>query len=273
MKLLLFTLLIPSYVFSFTSSRYIYNPKDRLDIEMLLASEQTKDSETKEVNGLYTKMDASFLYKLSPKYDFRYYLSSVHLQQEDQDSEFNLDLTEVMLRDKKFLKSYFPNSNMQLELKSYYLVDAKKRERYGFTGSFIPQLIVNHRTSKKSSIEFRARRHFYYHNNKTQTLRFEDRLYFTPYYFLNRKNFLGLQFNYRHKIYGGDYFSYRTFSVQKKNNEIFKIHPSYMHLLNKQTLIELYAETYLSNTADDRPMDEIAEDEFVLGFSAFINFI
>mgnify|MGYP000524744393 CR=1 FL=1 len=253
-----------------STSYYRFNPEDRFDLEFLWATEQTKDSVTKEVDGTYTKADVSLLYHLNPQYDVRFFVSSVLMTYEEEENDYGLDLAEVMIRDNKFLKNIFPNSNISLELKSYYLLDDEKRERYGFTGAFIPQLIINNRLSRKVSLETRIRRHFYYHDNEDATLRHEDRIYFTPYYFLNRKNFLGLQFNYRHKTYGKEYFSYRTFTTQKKENEIFKVHPSFMHLLNDKTLLEFYVETYLSNTADKRDIEQIAEDEFVVGFSAFI---
>lgn len=261
-----------------------------LQFEMVMATQQTRDLLTQNLNGQYTKWDFSFLHARDRDNEFRYFLSTRYVNSELIRDEFNWFLHEVMYRRKNILTERQHGIAAELELKNYWILDQNLRDMYGYDGSFIPQFILNKRWGRGVSTELKVRKHFYHRNNPDNfTLSSEDRIYLTQSYMFAHRWLLNVLMKYQHRVRKGDDLNYRfmpyfdqlvdmgprgpdfsRFPRAKKNQEIVTIHPGIMYFLNRKTLVEAYVETTLSDTYDKRDLETIANDELVFGAAMYM---
>ncbi|HAZ12197.1 MAG: hypothetical protein A2X86_03080 [Bdellovibrionales bacterium GWA2_49_15] len=244
----------------------------KLTLEFVLASEQTKDNNTSEVNGTYNKLDVSALYSLAPDDELRLFSSALYIAQDDPAAEDQLrgDLVELMYRRKNLLNESDHGVRLEAELKYYQLIDSETKTLYGFDGAFIPQLIFTKYLTDSFLTEFKARHHFNnVTNDRASTLKRETRLYLTPTYVLTRSLFLSTTLKYQHKTRNGDYYSYRTSSFSPKSTDHVTAHPGLMYLINRQFLIEGYAETEFLTSNDHQTFKENWEKNYVLGTALY----
>ena len=279
-----------------TESSKANNP---FSLEFLVASEQTKNIVTNKIDGSFTKMDASLLQSLSADDELRYFLSTRYLtyqngSSEDSDikDEFNWYFVEFMYRRKNILTESKHGLYMEFEFKNLYYTDAKIREMYGQNGSTIPQVIFKQRYGRGNSLELKLRRHFNHtNNNSSYTVNFEDRAYLNLSSLVSRRVLLFSQLKYQHKMRKDDGLDYRFMELAefnydpmartvvpdfsnvpeaKKDQEIVTFHPAIMYFLSRNSMIEFYYETKLSNTYDNRKMNEIMNDEAVFGTALYL---
>lgn len=300
MKFLILTLVIMFSIQSFanpstSSSKKLKNPykenkKKAFTLEFLLATEQTKEIVSKKADGTYTKFDTSLLQKITPNDELRYFLSTRYIDtnsnDEDFGNQFEFFFAEMMYRRKNILTEDQHGVYLEAELKNYRIIDSKIKKRYGFDGSIIPQVILKKKVAKGSYAKIKIRRHlFQTNNNDDYTLNFEDRVYLSYTKILKRKFMIVSQLKYQHKIRKGSGLDYRFMELAefgqfgpdfskipeaKKHQEITTFHNGISYFLNRSSMIELYYETKLSNSYDNRNPAKIAADEFVLGSALYL---
>jgi hypothetical protein len=245
---------------------------DNFSLEFVLATEQTLDSKTHEPNGMYTSLKNSLLYKASANNELRFYASHVWERfEENQGNNAYWELAEVMYRRKNILNQKDHFVNLELELKNYWVMDTDIKNQWGFDGAFIPQLIFKKSFGRKFGVKTKFRRHFYDRNRASaRTLTKEDRIYLSSYYMFNRKLMFNAELKYRHKIYTGKAFSYRSFSVEPKDQEITTIHPGLYYFVNRQAMLEVYVETTLNDSTDERTSSNQIKDEQLFGAALYL---
>ena len=175
---------------------------------------------------------------------------------------------------------------MEAELKNYRIIDEEIKERYGFDGSIIPQIILKKSWGRSLSAKLKVRRHFFQTNNDSYyTLDFEDRVYLSLAKVFNHRYMLITQLKYQHKIRKGNGLDYRFMELAefgrfgpdfskvpeaKKHQELTTLHTGLTYFLNRSSMLEVYGETKVSNTYDKRDINTIAKDEFVLGTALYL---
>jgi hypothetical protein len=264
--------------------------QNKFSLEFLITSEQTKNIVTAKHDGSYSELDASLLHRLSPNDEIRYFLSTryVDSQMENFGNEFEFFFAEFMYRRKNILTQDKNGIYMAAELKNYRVIDPDIKHEYNYDGSVIPQLIFKKSWGRRFSTKLKVRRHFYQTNNDSNyTLENEDRIYLSTSYFINRWSMAYAQLKYQHKIRKGDGIDYRFMELAsynrdthrldfsnvpdaKKNQEIVTLHTGFLYFLSRQNMLEVYAETKLSNTYDKREIDDIAHDELVFGTALYL---
>ncbi|PIP93427.1 MAG: hypothetical protein COW00_12065 [Bdellovibrio sp. CG12_big_fil_rev_8_21_14_0_65_39_13] len=270
MKLFGFCLLIIAYSSSLfangeNTSFTHYNPEKPLALEMVYTAEQTRDYQNFEQDGIYNQLDLSAVYSLTPKDDLRLYGSMLYQSYEDErKGEFTWDLAEFMYRRNNLLNEADHGVQLSIELKNYYLLDVDRRDRYGFDGAFVPQLIFKKHFTRKFITEAKLRHHFYYVNNgKESTLGNEYRAYLTPIYVITRNFFVMTEFKWRHKIREA-----KTFQPEK-TDQVY-VRPSMLYLANSKLLVEGYWSTELFKSHDNQVLAENWDKSGVFGLSAYI---
>lgn len=245
---------------------------DLFSLEFVLSAEQTKSFDSKETNGLYSTLKNSLLYRASKNDEFRLYASHVW-ERYDQNIR-NMaywELGEVMYRRKNILNQKDHFVSMNLELKNYWVMDSDIKEMWGFNGAFIPQAIFKKSFGRKLGTKVKLRRHYYDRNRATAgTLSKEDRIYVSGSYLFTNRFMFNAELKYRHKIYTGDHFSYRKFSYERKDVEITTIHPALIFFLNRETMFEVYAETVINDSTDERSTSNIMKDEQIFGAALYL---
>lgn len=266
-----------SYNDTSSYQRSSYGEFKSFSLEAVYSAEQTRDYSTGKHDGLYNRFDVAGTYSLDQKNDLRLYGSAIYhifdgstKEYYGKSAEFSWDLVEFMYRRNSILNHKQHGVSLDLELKNYYLLDATRREQYGFDGAFIPQVIMKKRFSRRFITELRLRRHFYFTNNdKDSTLQYENRAYFIPTYVVTRHFFISSMFKYKNKLRKKDYFSFRTFSQQPKSTEELYFRPSLMYLLTNKILVEGYWESKVAQSGDQKALVENWVDKGVFGISAF----
>lgn len=245
---------------------------DKFSLEFVLSAEQTKDSHSKEVNGLYSTMKNSLLYRATKNDEFRLYASHVWERYDENIRNISYwELGEVMYRRKNILNQKDHFLSMNFELKNYWVMDSDIKKQWGFDGAFIPQMILKRNFGRKAGAKIKLRRHFFDRNRKTSgTLAKEDRIYLSGFYMFNRHVMFNTEMKYRHKMYTGDHFSYRKFAYEKANVEITTLHPSLLFFLGRKTMIEAYVETVINDSTDNRRTSQIMKDEQVYGAALYL---
>jgi hypothetical protein len=245
---------------------------DRFSLEFVLSAEQTKDSESKEVNGLYSTLKNSLLFRASKNDEVRLYASHVWERYDKNIRNMSYwELAETMYRRKNILNQKDHFISMNLELKNYWVMDDDIKKLWGFDGAFIPQAIFKKSFGRKAGLKLKVRRHYFDRNRSTAgTLTKEDRIYFSGSYMFTRRFMFNAEMKYRHKIYTGDHFSYRKFAMEKENVEITTIHPSLLFFVNRKTMIEAYVETVINNSTDERNTSNLMKDEQVFGAALYL---
>ena len=245
---------------------------DRFSLEFVMSAEQTKDSNSKEVNGLYSSLKNSLLFRASENDEFRLYASHVWERYDKNVRNISYwELGEVMYRRKNILNQKDHFISMSLELKNYWVMDEDIKKVWGFDGAFIPQAIFKKSFGRKAGLKLKLRRHYFDRNRASAgTLTKEDRIYASGSYMFTNKFMFNAELKYRHKIYTGDHFSYRKFAYEKANVEITTIHPSLLFFVNRETMIEAYVETVLNNSTDDRTTSNLMKDEQVFGAALYL---
>jgi len=245
---------------------------DKIDLEFVLASEQTKDNGTHEVYGLYTSLKNSLLFSATKNDEFRLYASHVWESYDNDETQAYWELAEVMYRRKNILNQKDHFISMNAELKNYWVMDTKMKSRWGFSGAFIPQLIFKRSFTRGSGAKLRFRRHYYDRNrNSAGTLAKEDRIYFDTYYMFNRRFMTNVQLKYRHKMYTGDHFSHRKFAFEKKNVEITTLHPALLFFINREAMVEVYVESVINDSSDKRTTSNLIKDEQIYGAALYLS--
>lgn len=282
MKIILIALLVSTSLFAQTNTSSVNvssnksnsNKKSKFTLEMVLAGEQTKSTETNNVDGAVNKLDISLLQAFNKDDEFRYFVAgqyqTYNYKSSEDNDDFKWDLAEFMYRRKNILNEKAHGLQLNVEFKNYYLIDERTRDLYGFDGAFIPQLVFSKNITPRFNTEMKLRRHFYQQNNgKEVTLDHEDRVYLTPSYLVGQRVLLFSQFTYKHKIRKDESFSFRTMSVTPKEEEQVVFHPGIMYFASRKMMLEAYVETKLSNTLDDRDMNTISQNEQVFGAAAY----
>ena len=263
-------------------------------LEFLMAAEQFRNIVTTELMGTYSKLDISLLHRISQDEELRYYLATKYVDKPifEDDQQFQLFFTEFMYRKKSILNEREHGVYLEGELKNYAIIDPVIRNRYGYDSAFIPQIIIKKSFSRSAGIKLRLRKHFYNaNNNDNYTLNSEDRIYFSAYKMFARKIILGAMLKYQHKIRKGDGKDFRFGSLievnfnpitrqmeiddsnlpdAKVNQEIVTIHVGPSLIINRKAMIEIYAETKISNTYDKRDVERIMREELVLGTALYL---
>ena len=293
-KFILTAMLCSANILANTSSTTIdtkhKNKNDKWDLEFLIASEQTKDIVTTEYDGTYTKFDTSVLQKLDANNELRYFLSTRYIETKSEEfgNEFEFFFTEFMYRRKNILTESDHGLYLEAEIKNYWINDEDIKQRYGYDGTFIPQVIMKKRFGRAKSVQLKLRRHFYQTNNTDNyILNFEDRVYLSYSQMIGRRFLFNTQLKYQHKIRKGNGLDYRFMQLAsfnprsrrmdfskvpkaKKHQELLTIHPGISYFINRSNMIEFYVETKLSNTYDKRDLESIMQDEFVLGTALYL---
>ena len=269
-------------------------------LEFLVATEQIKTARFNKYDGTFTKMDASLLQGLTPNDEVRYFLSSRYVTSEIEDTkEFNWYFTEFMYRRKNILTENEHGINMKFEFKNLYYLDPEIRDQYDMNGSTIPQVIFKQKVGKYGSFELKLRKHFNHTNaNSALAVDTEDRAYLNLSAMVSRRVLLFNQFKYQHKFRKDEGPNYKqalevdmitetvptgpgtttTFTrpdfdslqIAKKEQELVTWHPSVMYFLSRNSMVEFYYETKLSNTYDKRDLAKIMADESVFGTAFYI---
>lgn len=290
--LMFYTMLCSESIFSAENkSKYRLSKfQNYWDLEILLASEQTKNIVTKEHDGSYSKLDISLLHKIDSNNQLRSFLSTRYIDTKSKHfgNEYELFLAELMYRRKNILTEERHGLYLELEFKNYKIIDEDIKEQYGYDGSFIPQLILSKKLPDYKSLQLKLRRHYFETNNQDNyTLNFEDRIYFSFSKLINYRFLFMAQLKYQHKIRKGNGLNFRfmelakfdprTMSMDfshvpeaKKHQEIVTIHPSISYFINRSNMIEFYVETQLSNTYDKRNLEQITKDQFVFGSALYL---
>lgn len=276
----------------------------KFTLEFLITSEETKDIITKNYDGNYSKFDASLLQHLNKNNELRYFYAGRYVKTKSDEfgNEYENFFAEFMYRRKNIWDTNPLGLKISTELKYYKIIDQEIRERYGYNGAIIPQLIFKKKFGRYNSIKFKFRRHFFEQNNylngrfssnginyneNDYTLKYEDRVYMTLSRFIGNGFLVFADFKYQHKIRNADGIDYRYMELAsfnpmrreldvsnvplaKKHQELVTFHPGVMYFLNRKNMLEVYAETKLSNTYDKRSFEEITKDELVYGFALYL---
>jgi hypothetical protein len=278
-----------------TTTKRIHNHSQeenkKFTLEFLLATEQTKEIVSKKMDGTYTKFDSSLLQYLNEDNELRYFLSTRYIDTKLKDgSDFGNELEmfffELMYRRKNILTESTNGLYLEAELKNYRIIDEKIKERYGFDGAIIPQLILKKSWGRSLSAKVKIRRHFFQTNNENDyTLDFEDRIYLSLAKVFSHRYMFITQLKYQHKIRKGNGLDYRFMELAefgrfgpdfsnvpeaKKHQELTTLHTGLTYFLNRSSMLEVYGETKISNTYDKRDLSTIAKDEFVLGTALYL---
>jgi hypothetical protein len=245
---------------------------DRFSLEFVLSAEQTKDSSTKEVNGLYSTLKNSLLFRATKNDEFRLYASHVWERYDNNTRNMSYwELGEAMYRRKNILNQKDHFITMNMELKNYWVIDKDIKKMWGFDGAFIPQAIFKRSFGRKIGTKVKLRRHYFDRNRESAgTLTKEDRIYVSGSYMFNRFMMFNAEMKYRHKIYTGDHYSYRKRGFEKANVEITTIHPAMLFFIGRTAMVEAYVETVVNNSTDDRSTSEIMKDEQVFGAALYL---
>lgn len=258
-------------------------------LEFLLTTEQTKQIVNKNMDGTYSKFDTSLLQTLTKNDQIRYFLATryINTKSDNFGNEFEMFFFELLYRRKAILNHEQHGINLDFELKNYWIIDEDIRERYGYNGSFIPQVILKKSWSRKFSTKLKVRRHFFQTNSQNEyVLNFEDRIYLSATSYLTRGWMANAQIKYQHKQRKGNEYDPMFYSLlketpwgapdfsdvpeAKKHQELVTLHTGVMHLFNRKTMLEVYGETKLSNTYDKRDLETITKDEFVFGTALYL---
>lgn len=245
---------------------------DRFSLEFVVSAEQTKDSHTKESNGIYSTLKNSLLFRASENDELRLYASHVWERYDKNIRNMSYwELGEVMYRRKNILNQKDHFVSMNLELKNYWVIDEDIKKMWGFDGAFIPQAIFKKSFGRKAGLKLKLRRHYFDRNRSTAgTLTKEDRIYVSGSYMFTHRFMFNAEVKYRHKIYTGDHFSYRKFAYEKANVEITTLHPSLIFFVNRKTMIEAYVETVINESTDERSTSNLMKDEQVFGAALYL---
>ncbi len=264
---------------------------NKLQLEFLLAAQQTRDIMTFERNGVYYNWDASLLYSQSSYNDYRLYLSTRYIQNEFFEEEFDWFFTELMYRRKSILTQHQHGVKLNAELKNYYILDVELRDMYGYNGAFIPQVILSRKFESGFKTELKLRRQFYHRNNTLNyTMSKEDRVYLSVSKMLGRRFLFNTMLKYQHRMRKGDDLNYRfaphfdklitygpygpDFSrvpIAKKDQEILTIHPGIMYFVTRKVMVETFFETQLLDSYRDLSTEELARNQFVFGTAIYIS--
>lgn len=267
-------------------------------LEFLIATEQTKEIYTKKMDGSYTKFDASLLQHVTKNDEVRYFLSTRYVDSEasSEGNELEVFFAELMYRRKNLLTESDNGLYMEAELKNYRVIDEDIKHDYNYDGAIIPQLIFKKNFGRVGSAKLKVRTHFYQTNSdKDYTLEKEDRIYLSGAFMIGRRVLLNTQLKYQHKIRKGSGWDYRygdhfsellevnydptshqmvmddsKIPKAKKHQEIVTLHTGPLYFLSRNSMVEVYAETKLSNTYDKRDLETIMKEEFVLGAALYL---
>ena len=252
-------------------SHHSYSNKKKTTLEFLFASEQMKSNYTGELDGSYNKLDASFLTRLNKNNSMRFYLSTRYLQYENEPNEFNWYLSEIMWRRKNLLSSFTDKVKMEFELKGYYMLEDEIGEQYGFNGAVVPQFIFKTMVSNNISMKLKVRKHFFDANNSDDyVLKTEDRVYLSATYIHSRFLMFNTSLKYSKKIRNDKHYSYKEGRFEDANLQVITFHPSVMFVAGHIAMVELYAETKLSDSASELSGTNLMESEQVFGTALYL---
>lgn len=244
---------------------------EKLDLEFVYALEQTKESSSHQTNGSYSSLKTSLLYSLTSVDDFRLYNSFVYENYNKMEDQKYFEFLEFMYRRKNILSEDEHGIVFNLELKYGSVIDREIKKRWGFDSEFIPQLILKKRFAYGQAIDLKLRHHFYDRNRKTAgTITNEDRVYLSYSKMFKYGIITNSELKYRHKKYTGKHYSYYRSGMQNKNVEDLTLHQSLLYLFNKKHMLELYFETKLNDTYDERPIKELAQNELIFGTAIYL---
>lgn len=278
--------------------KHHHTTKNQFTLEFLIASEQIKEIYTKEMDGTYTKIDASLLQRVTQNDELRYFLSTRYVDSisSTEGNELEVFFAEFMYRRKNILTESNNGIYAELELKKYQIIDEDIKEDYLYDGAFIPQLILKKKVGSQTSIKMKLRRHIYQVNSQENfALHTEDRVYLSAYTVFKHRYMFGAQLKYQHKIRNGSGWNYkygdhfgeliethynpatREFSMDdsrvpraKKHQEILTLHVGPSYFINRKSMIEVYAETKLGDSYDERDLKTIMSEELVLGAALYL---
>ncbi|MBT3984299.1 MAG: hypothetical protein HOE90_23290 [Bacteriovoracaceae bacterium] len=243
-------------------------PKD-LDLEFLILSQQLKDRKEHKPIGLYTKFDTSLLYSVTESDQVRLFQSSIYEYYGDKDDGENKlypELAEAMYRRKKILNQKDQFIDLDLELKTYYVMDDDLRERWGYNGSFIPQLVAQKNILPWLHVKSKIRYHLnYITSGEPTTTRSEIRYYLSPTIIFSRQFMFNTELTYKHKIKN------RKTAYTNKFYDYLELRPSMLYLVSRNLMTEIYGETMLMRSHDGVTISETAGEEFVIGAALYLS--
>lgn len=253
---------------------YYTTGKSNMDLEFVLLSEQMKSRSTFEHAGTYNKLDTSFLYSPNKDEDLRLFLATVYEQNKGEENVQYFELAEFMYRMKDLMTEKDNGVKMDLELKSYYVTENDLRDRWGFGGAFIPQLIFKKKATSWLSLKAKVRQHVNMRKNaKSYTVKEQTRIYLSPTFIFTRKFMLNTELTWKHKnrvattSMPGSRFR-PSLNIPKKT-DVIEIRPSFMYFVNRSFLAEVYTDTILAQSHDGKTINENLTDQMVYGVGLY----
>lgn len=239
--------------------------------ELVATSEQIKDNENHEVNGVYSSLKNSLVYSITDQDQLRFYGSYVIEDYKKYNDKKYFEFAELMYRRKSILNYDEHGFNLDFELKYGRVVDTEIKKLWGFDSETIPQIILKKRLGNGFSVELKARHHFYHRNtNKARAIAHEDRFYLSGYKLFERKYLLGTELKFRHKIYTGRHYSYAKGKYISKDYEELFLKPNLMVFFDRRFALEGYLESKLAMSNDGRRTSELLKDEFLIGAALYL---
>lgn len=253
---------------------YYTSGKKNMDLEFVLLSEQMKDRHSYENSGTYNKIDTSFLFSPNKNEDLRLFFATVYEQNKGEENVQYFELAEFMYRMKSLLTEKDNGVKMDLELKSYYVTENDLRDRWGFGGAFIPQLVFKKKVTSWLSLSAKVRQHLNMRKNaKSYTVKEQTRIYLSPTFVFSRNFMFNTEFTWKHKnrvsatsIPGSRFRP--SINIPKKS-DVVEIRPSLMYLFTHTLLAEVYADTKLAKSHDGRIINKNLSDELVYGLGMY----
>ncbi len=245
------------------TSQYHVNPNP-LSLEFVALSQQMKDRRTFEPVGQYNKLDNSLTFSPNEKTDLRLFASYVYESNTNSKDDHYFELTEFMYRRKSLLTQAQHGIKLDLELKTYYVLNSGLRNRWGLNGAFIPQLIIKKRFTSWFSFSTKIRHHFNMtRGDEAYLTKEETRIYLSPTFVFSRKFMFNTTITWKHKN--------KVAKSRRYADEIdlLEVRPSLMYLFNHSVMGEVYADTTLMRSHDKSFISKTASDSMVYGLGLY----
>jgi len=243
---------------------YYTSGKKSTDLEFVFPSEQMKSRRTFSANGIYNKFDAAFTYSPTKDEDLRLFLATVYEVNDERENEQYFELTEFMYRMNNLLTEKKNGVKMDLELKTYYVLENDLRDRWGFGGAFIPQLVFKKKLTSWLSLSAKVRQHINMRKNAHDyTVKEQTRIYLSPTFVFTRSFMFNTEFTWKHKN------RVASSRYAPKKTDVIEVRPSLMYLVNHSFLAEIYTDTKLAKSHDGRTFNENFTDQMVYGVGMY----
>lgn len=269
--LLLLFIGIPQLAYSVTYSHtngksYYSRSTNPFNLEFLILAEEMKDRQTFKTSGIYNKFDTALTYSSSIFNDFRLFGAYVYQANHNEENDGYFELTEFMYRRNRIFSQRKNGFSMDLELKGYYVLDPRLRERWGFNSAFIPQIILRKRIRPWFSLSGKIRHHFNMRRgSQPWVTKEETRVYISPTFIFSRKFMFNTEFTWKHKnkVAKSRYYADEI--------DLLEVRPSLMYMFNYSVMGEIYTDTTLMKSHDGSFISKTADDEMVYGMGLYLS--